>query len=174
MTTKEEILSKLNDTTPPTLEYVAPYSQYDNLVEVFTQNLQNAGGKVYHHTDIDSIYPDLSFVVDTQNYEGDLELSTLEQTELLILYPKLAVAQNGAVWIEPSSYPKELITLTQHIAIILDSKDIVSNMQEAYERVDISTLSTGIFLSGPSKTADIEQALVIGAHGAVSLSVFII
>jgi len=46
-------------------------------------------------------------------------------------------------------------------------------MQEAYERVDVSTLSTGIFLSGPSKTADIEQALVIGAHGAVSLSVFI-
>jgi len=173
MTTKEEILSKLNDTTPPALEYVAPYSQYDNLVKVFTQNLQNAGGKVYHHTDIDSIYPKLSCVIDTQNYEGDLELSTLEQTELLILYPKLAVAQNGAVWIEPSSYPKELITLTQHIAIILDSKDIVSNMQEAYERVDVSTLSTGIFLSGPSKTADIEQALVIGAHGAVSLSVFI-
>lgn len=47
-------------------------------------------------------------------------------------------------------------------------------MHEAYKRLDISQIGFGVFLAGPSKTADIEQSLVIGAHGARSLVVFCI
>ena len=172
MTSKKQILSKLNTQIPPTLEYEVPFSIYSNTLEVFSTNLENAGGKIYHHIDISKIYPECKQILDTTK-DISYDKYDLEKTELLILQGSFGVAQNGAIWIETQNYPKELITLTQHIAILLNQNDIVSNMQEAYDRVDFIDISTGIFLSGPSKTADIEQALVIGAHGAISLSVFL-
>jgi len=75
-------------------------------------------------------------------------------------------------WIEPN-FPRELMTLSQYIAIKLSAKEILSNMHQAYSMIDSSHLDFGMFLSGPSKTADIEQALVIGAHGALDLKCFI-
>jgi L-lactate dehydrogenase complex protein LldG len=54
----------------------------------------------------------------------------------------------------------------------VSAREIVSNMQEAYARAKQG--SFGVFISGPSKTADIEQSLVIGAHGARSCTVFVI
>jgi len=62
--------------------------------------------------------------------------------------------------------------IAQHLALVVNGSDIVSNMQEAYSRVNFGNF--GLFISGPSKTADIEQALVIGAHGARSCTVFVV
>jgi L-lactate dehydrogenase complex protein LldG len=72
--------------------------------------------------------------------------------------------------------------LSQHVALIVPRERIVNNMHEAYgwiarqagERGPFDKPRWGTFMSGPSKTADIEQALVIGAHGARSLNVFFI
>jgi L-lactate dehydrogenase complex protein LldG len=96
----------------------------------------------------------------------------MNQNQLLIIQAKFGVAENGAVWIE-TNFPRELITLSQYIAIKLSKDNIVSNMHQAYDMIDSSNLAFGMFLSGPSKTADIEQALVIGAHGALGLKCFI-
>lgn len=64
--------------------------------------------------------------------------------------------------------------LTQHLVLVVPASQLVNNMYEAYNRISFGGPSYGVFISGPSKTADIEQSLVIGAHGARSLTVFLV
>ena len=47
-------------------------------------------------------------------------------------------------------------------------------MLDSYQLIHNTDYGYGVFISGPSKTADIEQSLVIGAHGAGSLTIFIL
>jgi L-lactate dehydrogenase complex protein LldG len=64
--------------------------------------------------------------------------------------------------------------ICQHLAVVLHKKDIVNNMQEAYTFIDDSKYGFGVFIAGPSKTADIEQSLVLGAHGPKTMTVFVL
>ena len=59
------------------------------------------------------------------------------------------------------------------LVILLDKGRIVNNMHEAYKRIHTGEYGFGTYISGPSKTADIEQALVMGAHGARDVMVII-
>ena len=87
----------------------------------------------------------------------------------------LGVAENGAVWLAESQLVHRAAPfLTQHLAILLDRGQIVWNMHQAYTRLQVDAEAFGVFIAGPSKTADIEQALVIGAHGPRSLTVMLV
>lgn len=46
-------------------------------------------------------------------------------------------------------------------------------MLDAYPHIQNTEYGYGVFTVGPSKTADTKQSLVIGAHGARSLTIFI-
>jgi L-lactate dehydrogenase complex protein LldG len=65
--------------------------------------------------------------------------------------------------------------LAEHLALVVRAGDVVSDMHEAYARLARSAPPCyGVFVSGPSKTADIEQALVVGAHGPRSLALLLV
>ena len=64
--------------------------------------------------------------------------------------------------------------ISEELVILLDKKNIVNNMHEAYKRVEMNNYGYGVFISGPSKTADIEQALVMGAQAARGVTVILI
>lgn len=99
----------------------------------------------------------------------------LEDVDFAILPGELAVAENAAVWVTDAQVPyRVLYFLPQHVALVVSAASLVHNMHEALDRVDVSRRPFGCFLSGPSKTADIEQSLVIGAHGARSLTVYLV
>ena len=98
----------------------------------------------------------------------------LETIELAILRAEFGVAENGAIWISDNHLPhRALPFITQNLAFVIPRKSIVGNMHDAY-KILADTTGWGCFISGPSKTADIEQSLVIGAHGARSLVVFLL
>lgn len=96
----------------------------------------------------------------------------LEGVDLAVLRGEFAVAENAAVWVpEANMLHRALPFIAQHLLLVVETGQLVDTMHEAYQRIDRQTLSYGVFISGPSKTADIEQSLVIGAHGARSLTV---
>jgi L-lactate dehydrogenase complex protein LldG len=94
--------------------------------------------------------------------------------DFAILPGKFGVAENGAVWVSDERVRHRVIYfLAQHLALVVPADQIVNNMHEAYEPLRFDGPGFGTFISGPSKTADIEQSLVIGAHGARSLTVLL-
>jgi L-lactate dehydrogenase complex protein LldG len=112
---------------------------------------------------------------------GDVDLQALpdphalEGIDLAILPGLFGVAENGAVWMDtrPLAH-RGVFVVAQHLALVVRASEIVSDLHAAYERIDLAGPGLRLFVSGPSKTADIEQALVIGAHGARSCTVFVV
>jgi L-lactate dehydrogenase complex protein LldG len=98
----------------------------------------------------------------------------LADLELSILPGELGVAENGAVWVEGARLPHQaLFVIAEHLALVVEVSALVPDMHQAYARIRTGG-GFGTFVSGPSKTADIEQALVIGAHGARSAVVLLV
>jgi L-lactate dehydrogenase complex protein LldG len=112
---------------------------------------------------------------------GNVELAAvpdphgLEGLGLAVLPGAFAVAENGAVWVSGEAFhPRAAFVVAEHLALVVSAADVVHDMHEAYRRISFPGAGFGTFISGPSKTADIEQALVIGAHGARSCTVFLV
>jgi L-lactate dehydrogenase complex protein LldG len=98
-----------------------------------------------------------------------------EDVELAIIRGQLGVAENGAVWLTESLMGQRIIPyICQHLAVILDADFIVPTLHQAYEQIGLGDYGFGGFIGGPSKTADIEQALVLGAHGPLTMTIYII
>jgi L-lactate dehydrogenase complex protein LldG len=99
----------------------------------------------------------------------------LEAVDFAIVPGQYAIAENAAVWLDDAHVRhRVLYFITQHLAIVVPRSGLLHNLHEAYARLQVSQRPFGIWISGPSKTADIEQSLVIGAHGARSLTVFLV
>ena len=94
-------------------------------------------------------------------------------TDLAIVEGEIGVAENGCVWIPQNVKYKVTYFISEYLVIILDRDKIVNNMHEAYQKLHLNDKGFGVFISGPSKTADIEQALVVGAHGARGVTVLL-
>jgi L-lactate dehydrogenase complex protein LldG len=99
----------------------------------------------------------------------------LEGIGLAVLPGAFAVAENGAVWLPTAAFRhRGVFVVAEHLALVVSAADVVNDMHEAYRRVSFPGAGFGTFVAGPSKTADIEQALVIGAHGPRSCAVLLV
>lgn len=99
----------------------------------------------------------------------------LEDLDFVIYPGEFAVAENGAIWVTDKNLKHRVIFfITQHLVLVVPKSRLLHNMHEAYRELEFNEPHFGLFVSGPSKTADIEQSLVIGAHGCRSMQVFLI
>lgn len=100
----------------------------------------------------------------------------LEGIDVAIIAGEFGVAENGAVWVPASvlGLHRAIFVVTQHLVLVVPAGQIVHTMHQAYDRIRFERLGFGTFISGPSKTADIEQSLVVGAHGARSCTLFLV
>lgn len=196
MTSRDEILASVRKNTPkptplPDLSK-ENWQSFENKKEHFAQMLEFVGGSHEFVSSLEEINEKLSTFPEYQNSkktcsmvdgvgESTFDLQSvedpheLEDVDFAILPAEFAIAENGAVWLRGENLPHRVLPfLAQHLSIVFFASEIVDTMHDAYARVSLNKNEFGLFLSGPSKTADIEQSLVIGAHGPRSLIVFIV
>ncbi len=166
------------------------FSEEIDLLETFKKNVELVGGKIFKANSnsdviaqVEVLFPNTikkySVLEDTERFNTvDIEKlqrpHDLEGLELLVLKGTLGVAENGAIWVADSQIPIRVLPfITEHLVLVVDKTKVVTDMHQAYEQLTYLDNDYGVFISGPSKTADIEQSLVIGAQGALSLSVFL-
>jgi len=191
---REEILARLRSASPPARELpeVRRFGERSaDLRARFAQSLQDAGGLCVPLPSADALPAALEELapyrdgrriasllpgVPRANVRVDevADPHELRDVDLAIVAGELGVAENGAVWfIDRGLRHRVLPWIAQHLALVVSGERLVNDMHEAYERIEVGN-GFGCFISGPSKTADIEQALVIGAHGPRSATVFLI
>lgn len=190
---RENILKKIKKNKPAfnQLSEVdsAKFNMQWDLTETFTDCVEQAGGRVFSIKDkseiskkIKELYNDAEFIISfidgLEIKSGDGKKKSLPQDfdklDIAIIKGQFGVAENGAVWVSDNNFSHRIIPfITAHLIIILDIKKLVENMHEACSELTEFNEGYGVFISGPSKTADIEQSLVIGAQGPLSLTIFL-
>ena len=98
----------------------------------------------------------------------------LNGTDVGIIRGEFGVAENACVWIPQQMKEKAVMFIAENLVILLAKSQIVNNMHEAYKRINFNNYGYGTFISGPSKTADIAQVLVMGAQAARSATVLLL
>jgi L-lactate dehydrogenase complex protein LldG len=161
-----------------------------NLVGKYAAVLSSIGGKVFlietqeqviqilqtEFSEAKKIVSSLGYLAGiAENYTADDNPHSFTNVDLFIMESHLAVAENGAVWINDNEVKQRVLPfITQHLAVIINKNDIVATMHDAYNKIADIDYGFATFIAGPSKTADIEQSLVLGAHGARTMTVFVV
>ena len=161
---------------------------YDDPLAQFCETVVAVGGKVAMLADgedvneaIKRLYPDAKvfasnlseITIATLNPDTVAEAQDLNGTDVGILRGELGVAENACIWVPQTMKEKAVMFISEELVLLLDRKKLVNNMHEAYTKIEMNDYGYGCFISGPSKTADIEQALVMGAQAARGVTVML-
>ena len=101
--------------------------------------------------------------------------SELNGTDLVICHGLFGVCENAAVYYEQEYVQRAIYFISEALLFLLPRTELVDTMHDAYRRVPKEhPKEFRGFMSGPSKTADIEQSLVMGAHGPRQVAVLLV
>ena len=195
MANKDDILKKYRANVRekfdmPDLSDIMGITYPDPLVQYITMT-ESVGGHVIEVKEgqdinklIRDLYPDAKEIasnlpeitIATRNPDEVGRARDLNGTDVGIIRGKFGVAENACVWIPQTMKEKAVCFISENLVILLPKSQIVNNMHEAYKRIEFDKTydGYGTFISGPSKTADIAQVLVMGAQAARSATILLL
>ncbi len=195
MSNKDDILKRYRANVRekfdmPDLSDINAITYPDPLVQYITMT-ESVGGHVIEVKEgqdvnqlIKSLYPDAKEIasnlpeitIATRNPDEVGRARDLNGTDVGIIRGKFGVAENACVWIPQTMKEKAVCFISENLVILLPKSQIVNNMHEAYKRIEFDKEydGYGTFISGPSKTADIAQVLVMGAQAARSATILLL
>ena len=180
-------LSDIRDIT-----YPDPLLQFMNMVKSVGGNAIEVDKGADINQLIKELYPDAKEIasnlpeitIATRNPDEVGRARDLNGTDVGVIRGMFGVAENGCVWIPQHMKEKAVCFISENLIILLDKTQIVNNMHEAYHRLSMRDPKSGLdlfdeygygtFISGPSKTADIAQVLVMGAQAARSATILLL
>lgn len=193
MNSREKILAAVKKNQPaprelPVLDF--PLQADLDAQEKFIGVLNSIGG-IAHTVDsyteiqaiIDEEYSDAARIISLvpeikslgQPFAAGSDPHLLQDVDLTVIKTQMGVAENAAIWVTNDMLPERVLPfITQNLAVVLHRQDILQLMHQAYEQIGNNDYGFGVFIAGPSKTADIEQSLVLGAHGSKTMRIFIL
>jgi len=190
MTGRENILNAIKENKPtsnlelPALpSYSSPISKEDGL-QLFTKNLTDNAAVVKMIETRDQISDLILHQWHDPSHIHAPLIPYLHNTpatpeaaatlDIALVKGNIGVINNGAIWVHDRSLEHRSVAfLPKYLVIWIETKDLVYNLHEAYAKINPFDFGYGVWISGPSKTGDIEQALVIGAHGPLEVMVLI-
>ncbi len=182
MSSRQEILDAVRRNRPdvrPLPDLPTGAALPHDAVERFAAMVREVGGEAVITGDVSTAihdrYPEARRVISMMDGAPFTD-DSLDGIDLVILSGELGVVENGAIWVKDTAMGhRALPFVTMHLVLVLRATDLVADMHGAYAKLGLErdTPGFGVFISGPSKTADIERALVIGAQGPRSLVVVI-
>lgn len=193
MSSKEAILSRIRAGIgerygKPALDDIQA-TVYADPLAAFIASSETAGSKVVKlgtgadiDTTIRELFPEARVIasnlpevhIATLNPDTVGSAQDLNGTDVGIIRGSFGVAENGCIWIPQAMKEKAVCFISENLVILLNKSAIVNNMHEAYRLADPGEYGYGTFISGPSKTADIAQTLVMGAQAARSVTVILV
>jgi len=189
MTSRQEILARIrkNQPAPLPLPEVPTFDIAANAppIERFKAGVMRMGGKfVDPPADsldklITRLFPDAKVVCSAvAEVSGNRRLdrvkkaSALHDVDVGVVRAVFGVAETGSLWLTEAQFKvSSLGFLAQHLVVLLDPARIVDNMHYAYREREQFDAPYGVFMTGPSATADIEGVLIHGAQGIRTLTV---
>lgn len=191
MTSKEYIFSQIRQKGTksyqmPETGQLAPVT-YPDVLKQFMETVELVGGHAVLLEDdndinrlIKELYPHARVLassiqgIDVTINPDEVALAQeLNGIDVGVVLGTVAVAENGCVWVPQTMSERAVMFISENLIIIINKEDIVNNMHEAYSKIEMSDYGYGCFISGPSKTADIAQALVMGAQAARGVTVIV-
>jgi L-lactate dehydrogenase complex protein LldG len=188
MSSREDILAQVRKNQPPTRP-LPPMPSFTggpgSRLDLFKSALSRMGGKLADapaHGDFDALirklFPDAKVVCSaTPEVAGNRPLNgikaprELDDVDVGVVRAVFGVAETGSVWLtEAELKVNALAFLAQHLVVLLDPERIVGTMHDAYSERARFDARYGVFMTGPSATADIEGVLIHGAQGIRSLT----
>jgi L-lactate dehydrogenase complex protein LldG len=193
---REKVLERLRQARPPPValpDIATSPVRFDDLPARFAQAVSDVAGSCLRvpglaeaaaavralpvaqsARQIVSLVPEV--LPGTVRLDGVEDPHVLEGVDLAVVPGEFGVAENGAVWLTDAvlRQRRAVLFVTQHLVLVVPAGELVHTMHDAYARLRLGTPGFGLFIAGPSKTADIEQALVIGAHGARSATIVLV
>ena len=190
MSARDNILNRLRsanvaEVEKPQLEAIEKI-RFEDKVTHFAEMVEAVGGEVVEMTesleqtlavcgvDCTNLVSPLAELTQAVNPDAVADVHELGGEYTSVVRGKIGVAENGAVWVPVEGNRKAHLFACKHLVIMLDKSAIVDTMHDAVGQPSFETVGYGAFISGPSKTADIEQALVMGAHGAMKATIILI